>query len=77
MRAGLDIARLWLPGETAILNVEGRDVEGQTAVVQACASKGRAACRPHRLLSGPIALPETLPVLSPGLGGHAAEAWRA
>eukprot|EP00891_Asterochloris_glomerata_P008045 jgi/Astpho2/8045/e_gw1.00120.31.1_t len=33
VRAGLDIARLWLPGETAILNVEGRDVEGQTARV--------------------------------------------
>ena len=43
--------------------------------------KGWAACRPPRLLPGPIALPVTLPVigattsplmLSPGLGGHAA-----
>ena len=61
VRAGLDIARLWLPGETAVLNVEGRDVEGQTAVVQARASEGWAACRPPRLLPWPIALPEALP----------------
>lgn len=34
VRAGLDIARLWLPGEAAILTVEGRDVAGSTAVLQ-------------------------------------------
>ena len=61
VRAGLDIARLWLPGETPILNVEGRDVEGQTAVVQARAAEGWAGCRPPRLLHG--ALPVTMPVI--------------
>ena len=54
VRAGLDIARLWLPGETAILNVEGRDVEGQTAVVQARAAEGWAACRPPCCCRGPV-----------------------
>ena len=34
VRAGLDIARLWLPGEAAILTVEGRDVAGSAAVMQ-------------------------------------------
>ena len=34
VRAGLDIARLWLPGEAAILTVEGRDVAGTAAVMQ-------------------------------------------
>ncbi len=34
VRAGLDIARLWLPGEAAILTVEGRDVAGTAAVLQ-------------------------------------------
>ncbi|KAL3159613.1 hypothetical protein ABBQ38_010023 [Trebouxia sp. C0009 RCD-2024] len=34
VRAGLDIARLWLPGEAAILTVEGRDVAGSSAVLQ-------------------------------------------
>ena len=36
MRAGLDIARLWLPGEAAILTVEGRDIAGAAAVLQVC-----------------------------------------
>ena len=34
MRAGLDIARLWLPGEAAILTVEGRDQGGTAAIMQ-------------------------------------------
>lgn len=34
VRAGLDIARLWLPGETAILTVEGRDAAGTSAMLQ-------------------------------------------
>ena len=36
VRAGLDIARLWLPGEAAILTVEGRDIAGTAAVLQVC-----------------------------------------
>lgn len=42
VRAGLDIARLWLPGEAAILTVEGRDVAGSTAVLQVCLSLAAA-----------------------------------
>lgn len=34
VRAGLDIARLWLPGEAAILTVEGRDQNGTSAAMQ-------------------------------------------
>ena len=34
VRAGLDIARLWLPGEAAILTVEGRDQNGTAAAMQ-------------------------------------------
>ena len=34
--SGLDIARLWLPGEAAILTVEGREVAGSAAVLQVC-----------------------------------------
>ena len=71
VRAGLDIARLWLPGETPILNVEGRDVEGQTAVVQARASEGWAACMPHRMLPRPVALPVLLPVSGTETAPHA------
>lgn len=36
VRAGLDIARLWLPGEAAILTVEGREIAGTAAVLQVC-----------------------------------------
>lgn len=38
VRAGLDIARLWLPGEAAILTVEGRDVAGSAAILQVCSA---------------------------------------
>lgn len=34
VRAGLDIARLWLPGEASILTVEGRDQAGSPAIIQ-------------------------------------------
>lgn len=34
MRAGLDIARLWLDGNAAIFNVQGREDNGQIAIMQ-------------------------------------------
>ncbi len=34
LRAGLDVARLWLDGEAAVFNVQGRDEEGRMAVTQ-------------------------------------------
>ena len=44
VRAGLDIARLWLPGEAAILTVEGREVAGTAAVLQVCFPTLHVAC---------------------------------
>lgn len=35
LRAGLDVAQLWLDGEAAVFNVQGRDEEGRMAVTQA------------------------------------------
>ena len=34
LRAGLDVARLWLDGEAAVFNVQGRDEDGRMAVTQ-------------------------------------------
>ncbi len=34
MRAGLDIARLWLDGNAAIFNVQGREDNGHMAITQ-------------------------------------------
>ena len=49
MRAGLDIARLWLPGETAILTVEGRDASGTSAMLQVQHLRLAAICVPMPL----------------------------
>lgn len=34
VRAGLDIARLWLDGNAAIFNVQGREDNGHMAIMQ-------------------------------------------
>ncbi|KAK9826495.1 hypothetical protein WJX81_006338 [Elliptochloris bilobata] len=34
LRAGVDVARLWLDGEAAVFNVQGRDEDGRMAVTQ-------------------------------------------
>ena len=34
MRSGLDIARLWMDGEAAIFNVQGREDNGHIAIMQ-------------------------------------------
>jgi C-terminal peptidase prc len=43
VRVGLDIARLWLPAESPILNVEGRTPQGETALVQQVVLEGGQA----------------------------------
>lgn len=53
LRAGLDVARLWLDGEAAVFNVQGRDEEGRMAVTQ-------ARCLPYHILPYP-----TLPYRRP------------
>ena len=34
VRSGLDIARLWMDGEAAIFNVQGREDNGHIAIMQ-------------------------------------------
>ena len=34
MRSGLDIARLWMDGDAAIFNVQGREDNGHIAIMQ-------------------------------------------
>ena len=48
VRAGLDIARLWLPGEAAILTVEGRDQNGTAAAMQVSLAQ---CCITHRAIA--------------------------
>lgn len=43
LRAGLDVARLWLDGEAAVFNVQGRDEDGRMAVTQVLGHLGCAA----------------------------------
>lgn len=50
VRAGLDIARLWLPGDTAILTVEGRDSFGNSAMLQVALPCPDDLCLACRLL---------------------------
>lgn len=64
VRAGLDIARLWLPGEAAILTVEGRDVAGSSAVLQVCLSLCNS--QDNLLLRVAAALPNKLTNLNFG-----------
>lgn len=60
LRAGLDVARLWLDGEAAVFNVQGRDEEGRTAVTQARPTAvSRAGCAQVRV-SGHTSFPYTI-----------------
>ena len=52
LRAGLDVARLWLDGEAAVFNVQGRDEDGRMAVTQVrgwygCPNGSQAAALPY------------------------------
>ena len=53
MRSGLDIARLWMDGEAAIFNVQGREDNGHIAIMQVGSpSPVPSACGP-----APAAMP--------------------
>ena len=67
LRAGLDVARLWLDGEAAVFNVQGRDEDGRMAVTQ--------VRRRMRAVAGPVTGDAAAPTGKGGLrraGGGAA-----
>ena len=48
VRSGLDIARLWMDGDAAIFNVQGREDNGHIAIMQvrpSCSRPTSASCR--------------------------------
>ena len=48
LRAGLDVARLWLDGEAAVFNVQGRDEDGRMAVTQVLGWEGTHLLLPEK-----------------------------
>ena len=55
VRSGLDIARLWMDGDAAIFNVQGREDNGHIAIMQVRPSASwplstvcRGNCEQHR-----------------------------
>ena len=61
VRSGLDIARLWMDGEAAIFNVQGREDNGHIAIMQVAVSAWLvlylSELETHRSSLVPVAVP--------------------